>query len=251
VKPKYYQEMQEVENEHWWFSARRKYIQILLFRILTRKKNLRICEIGCGTGGNLEMLSAFGRLDAVEMNDYARSIAKKRQIPNVDYIQSGYLPDRIGLAKKYDAVFALDVLEHVENADRAVATLKRLLKEDGILVSTVPAYQWLWSRHDEVNMHYRRYTKRTFNKLFEDEGMNVIYESYFNTLLFPIVAIFRLVGSIFKRKQKFISTDLKIPPPRLNNLLGFIFNIESNWSGITSMPFGLSVISVSKLKRSL
>lgn len=246
----YYKKMQEVENEHWWFNARRKYIQALLLRVLAGKNNLRICEIGCGTGGNLEMLSTFGRLDAVEMNDYARSIAEEKQFPNVDLILAGYLPDRIELTEKYDAVFSLDVLEHVESDAKAVVTLKDLLKKDGILVSTVPAYQWLWSRHDEVNMHYRRYTKGTFVRLLEDGGLNVIYASYFNTLLFPIVAISRYIESCFQGKKIAISSDLTIPPAAVNYLLGLIFNIESNWSGRLSMPFGLSVVTVATLGNS-
>lgn len=249
MKPSYYQEMREVENEHWWFVARRNYIQALLLRILANKKNLRICEIGCGTGGNLEMLSTFGQLDAVEMNDYAKSLAKQRKIPNVDCILSGYLPDQINLAGEYDAVFALDVIEHVKHDDKAVDALSKILKNDGIIIATVPAYQWLWSRHDEVNMHYRRYTKKEFIRLFEDNGLNVTYASYFNTLLFPIAAITRFVESVFNRRKKTRSTDITLPPPSLNRFLKFTFNIEKIWSGRFSIPFGLSVIVIAESKK--
>lgn len=238
-----------VEDQHWWFKARRKYLKNLLTRLLNGKKNLKLCEIGCGTGGNLEMLSSFGTLDAVEMNDYARTMAEAKNLPCVRRVLSGYLPDGIELREKYDIVLALDVLEHVENDKGAVRTIKSLLKDEGYLVTTVPAYQWLWSRHDEVNMHFRRYTRQSYSNLLNSEGLNITYASYFNSLLFPTVALERLIEKAFKTNID-TSTNLGIPSAIINRALYIIFNTESLWAGRLSVPFGLSVVAIAKYDHS-
>lgn len=243
-----YTAFSSLEDKHWWFIARRQYIKKIISHFFS-DKDVRFCEIGCGTGGNLPMLSAFGKLDAVEMNDEARATIDISKISNLNSLHAGYLPDDIPLTESYDGVFTLDVIEHVEDDSSAVRAIKPLIKNNGYLVLTVPAYQWLWSSHDEANHHYRRYTKRKIERLLNDAGYTIEYSSYFNTLLFPLAAISRIVAELFKLSKNSDEYSLKMPSRLTNTLFKNIFWLESYWAGRLKMPFGLSIIVVAKMSQ--
>jgi len=244
-----YDEMAKQEGQHWWFVARRKYVQKLISKYFPPDSKYRVCEIGCGTGGNLEMLSQLGCVDAVELNESARQVAKSKEIKNVLGVCSGYLPDGIPLTEKYDGVFSLDVIEHVENDLEAVKALKSLIAENGRLIVTVPAYQWLWSAHDEVNHHFRRYSKKTFLELFDSAGLKIRYVSYFNSILFPLALLSRITEKISPNKTATKTWGVKYPSVWVNALLKKIFELESIWAGKFSIPFGLSIVVVAELEK--
>lgn len=242
-----YHEFSKLEAKHWWFTGRRRYLQTVIERFFNNTSKLSVCEIGCGTGGNLGILSQFVKTDAVEMNDDARQLAKEKQIKNAK-IHSGYLPDNIPLTEQYDGVFALDVVEHVEDDLAAIKRLKSLVNKDGLLITTVPAYQWLWSKHDIANHHFRRYTKKRYCQLIESAGLEVCYASYFNTILFPLAVLSRLVEFITDKFASNQDATLSMPTAFINRLFSVIFNLESLWASKISMPFGLSIIVVAKHK---
>lgn len=242
---KLYDTFSVVEEEHWWFVARRAYLSACLSRFMAADGSHKLAEIGAGTGGNFSMLTRFGELDAVETDENALRIAAAKAVENdrVVSLQHGWLPDNIPLKCRYDCVLALDVVEHVEDDQAAIDALVNLLKPSGYLLITVPAYQWLWSAHDEVNHHYRRYTAGGLRSLLNHQGVKILKLGYFNTLLFPIALIRRLWGRWMKNGSSPF-TDLQLPGRPVNISLKAIFSLESIWAGRLTMPFGLSVMTV-------
>jgi SAM-dependent methyltransferase len=236
-----YHRLDQLEGQHWWFCARRKILTSVLKQFAPKHDGLRVLEAGCGTGGNLQMLSAFGELDAFELDDEARSIAKSK-LP-MD-IKSGMLPDQIPYAPgKFDVVVAFDVIEHVEKDIESLASLGLQLAPGGRLVMTVPALPWLWSKHDETHHHFRRYTSKQLNETLIKAGLQPVKISYFNTLLFPLIAGLRLIRKFFGITE---SADDAMPSKPINGFLKLIFSFESNWVGRVYMPFGVSLLAVAE-----
>jgi len=120
------------------------------------------------------------------------------------------------------------------------------LKQDAWLITTVPAYQWLWSAHDDANHHKRRYTKTNYCKLLRSAGYEIHYSSYFNTLLFPLAVISRLIGRVSSNSDQQVYSGLSLPAKPINTFLQFLFRLESYWAARLSMPFGLSIVVVAK-----
>jgi SAM-dependent methyltransferase len=236
-----YHRLDQLEGQHWWFCARRKILTSVLKQFAPKHDGLRVLEAGCGTGGNLHMLSTFGQLDAFELDDEARAIAKAK-LP-MD-IKSGMLPDQIPYGEgKFDVVVAFDVIEHVEKDIESLASLGRQLAPGGRLVMTVPAMPWLWSKHDETHHHFRRYTSNHLNETLLKAGLKPVRISYFNTLLFPLIVGLRLVRKAFGITE---TADDAMPSKSVNNILKSIFGFESNWVGKVSMPFGISLLAVAE-----
>jgi SAM-dependent methyltransferase len=233
--------LDQLEGQHWWFAARRKILKNVISQFAPKKSDLRLMEAGCGTGGNLQMLSSFGKLEAFELDDQARDIAKGK-LP-MD-IKSGMLPDQVPYKDgSFDVVVAFDVIEHVEKDIESLAKLGQQLAPGGRLVMTVPAMPWLWSKHDETHHHYRRYTSASLNEALLKAGLKPVRISYFNTLLFPMIAGLRLARKVFGITE---SADDAMPSPAVNGVLKSIFGFESNWVGKVSMPVGVSLLAVAQ-----
>ena len=236
-----YQRLDQLEGNHWWFCARRKILNSVIERFAPKRANLRVMEAGCGTGGNLHMLAKFGTLDAFELDDEARDIAKSK-LP-MD-IKSGMLPDQIPYAPgKFDVVVAFEGIEHVEKDVESLASLAKQLAPGGRLVMTVPALPWLWSKHDETHHHYRRYTRKALNETLIKAGLKPVRVSYFNTLLFPLIAGLRLTRKTFGLKEQ---ADDAMPSAMTNRILKSVFGFESNFIGRIPMPIGVSLLAVAQ-----
>lgn len=233
--------LDQLEGQHWWFAARRKILKNVISQFAPKKSDLRLMEAGCGTGGNLQMLSSFGKLEAFELDDEARDIAKSK-LP-MD-IKSGMLPDQVPYQDgSFDVVVAFDVIEHVEKDVESLAKLGQQLAPGGRLVMTVPAMPWLWSKHDETHHHYRRYTSASLNEALLKAGLKPLRISYFNTLLFPMIAGLRLVRKVFGITE---TADDAMPSAAVNGVLKSIFGFESNWVGKVSVPVGVSLLAVAQ-----
>jgi SAM-dependent methyltransferase len=233
-----YEQMAELDQRHWWYVARREVIAALIRNDVRPPANARVLEIGCGTGHNLAMLSEFGHVDALELDDEARAVAEKRLGRNV---MSAPLPGLSGVPQKhYDLIGAFDVVEHVEDDRAALASIAERLKPGGKLVLTVPAHQWMWSAHDVVNHHKRRYSKRGLRRLLEESPLKLDTIGYFNSLLFP-VAIAERLSSKLRGKD---DADLTLPPAPLNTVLERIFAAERHLVGRLPLPPGLSLFAV-------
>lgn len=237
-----YERMAEHDEEHWWYRARRTILADIIRReIALCEHGGRILEIGCGTGHNLAMLSGFGAVDAIEIDEGAREFAARRLGRPVG---EAPLPGLEGVAEgSYDLVAILDVLEHVEADCAALASIARRLKPGGKILITVPAGQWMWSGHDVANHHFRRYSRASLRKVIGEAGLHCDFVSYFNTLLFPLAAAARIAGKITGRE----GSDDAMPSRSLNALFEKAFAFERHLLGRVSMPFGVSLIAIVSL----
>ena len=236
MDPQIYQKMMALEETHWWFVARRTILDQVINK-LTLPESAEIFEAGCGTGGNLGMLAHHGQVCAMELDETARLFACNLKLAE---IQSGCLPNDIPFPdRKFDLIVLLDVLEHVEEDSASLQALATKLKPSGWLLVTVPAYAWLWSKQDELLHHKRRYLLRNLHQLVSSVGYNVHFASYFNSVLFPLIAAIRLVQGLFDKG----GNELTMPPNLINKILIFLFAAEGHFIGrFLSLPFGVSIL---------
>jgi SAM-dependent methyltransferase len=228
----------EEDRAHWWFLGRRAVILAEMARRLPAGR-ARMAELGCGSGGMLEALSRFGTAVGVETDATLRARAQERGLD----VRAGALPDAIPLHPgRWDAVCLFDVLEHVDDEAGALAACRRLLVPGGRLFVTVPAYAWLWSRHDELLGHRRRYTARALRQVAERAGFTVERLTYFNTILAPPIMAVRIVRAALRRPGH----DLDRPAPWLNRALAACFSAEAGLLRWTSPPFGISILLVAR-----
>lgn len=233
-----YARMADVETSHWWFAGRRAILATLVDRVLKGRSAPRILEAGCGSGGNLGMLARFGRLEAFEYDAEARAAASARSGFPVVF---GALPDEVPHADgSFDLVALFDVLEHIDDDVGSLRSLGAKLKDDGRLLITVPALPWLWSEHDVVHHHKRRYTRRSLEAAVRDAGLEAETIGWFNTLLFPLALLNRLAKILTGRG----GPDDALPAEPLNRALHRVFAFERHLVGRVPMPIGLSLYAV-------
>jgi len=234
-----YKKMFENEKSFWWYVARRKIIFSAMTKMNVSKGN--ILELGSGTGGNVSFLSRFGSYTGIEKEQIAINYAKTK-FPDTKFIQ-GALPQIFNeITEKYNTIVLLDVIEHIEDDLKTLKSTASLLKENGFLIMTMPAFPFLWSNHDVVHHHHRRYTKKALFTLCQDSGYSIKYHSYFNFLLFPIILSIRFFKKIFNLK----SSDDKPTSNIINKVLIKIFGFESLLIPHLRLPFGLSHIIILK-----
>jgi SAM-dependent methyltransferase len=237
-----YERMAAHDTTHWWYRARRDILADYLTRWGDLPKDARILEIGCGTGHNLPMLAQFGEIDAIEIDETARAKASERLGKPVG---TAPLPELVGVAPgSYDLVAVLDVIEHVEDDVAALKAIATALKPGGKILITVPAHQWMWSAHDVVNHHKRRYSKSGFAALLAKAGLQGRKLGYFNTLLFPVAVAARFAGKLMGKDD----SDDSPPPKPLNSLFEGIFRVERHLVGRMPLPPGLSLIALASVK---
>jgi SAM-dependent methyltransferase len=230
--------MAEQDQIHWWYVARRKILATLIAREADLPGDARILEIGCGTGHNFEMLKGFGRLDALEVDEGARALARTRLGHEVG---DAPLPGLPGVPDgAFDLIALLDVLEHVDNRADSLRSIAAKLRPDGKILITVPAYQWMWSAHDLAHHHKLRYSKKGLRRDAEAAGLKVLKLGYFNSLLFPVAAAVRVLGKIAGKT----SSDDKVPPRPLNILFEKIFGLERHVIGRMPFPAGVSLFAL-------
>ncbi len=243
MKRELYDQLYVQEKTHWWFVSRRAILsKVLSSRLfINRKKAPLILEIGCGTGGNLELLSKFGTLSAIEFDKEALQLSKEKNVCNV---VEGSLPHHIPLDKTYNVIAMFDVLEHIEEDLASLLAIKKILHKNGRLLLTVPAFMFLWSDHDDLHHHKRRYTKKSLTNVLKQAGYNIEYLTYFNTFLFPVVSLVRLVSRLLKRRS---GSDISNSTPSfLNDFLTVLFSAERHFFPRFSFPFGVSLLVVVK-----
>jgi SAM-dependent methyltransferase len=221
-----YKEMAELENEHWWFVARRAILKSIIHRFSLRGKTL---EVGPGTGGNLPLFE--GEVSVLEPNQEAINYLQDK---NVQIIKGGI--GEVSIDSDYDVIACLDVVEHLDNNVAGVKAVFEGLKSGGHFLITVPAFQFLWSKHDENHHHKRRYTKREIVSLLNEVGFEVHFASYFNFFLFPLAVVGRMLGQ----------TGAGKPNVLLNFLFEKIFSFERFFLNWSPLPIGLSIVVVAK-----
>jgi SAM-dependent methyltransferase len=242
----YYKKYYTLEREHWWFTARAKIIMTHIRRIFSHQTDLNILNIGAATGYSSELLQQFGAVTSVEFDEdcynFTRNVVK---IP----IQQGSILALDFPDNTFDLVCAFDVIEHVEDDRLAVSEMRRVAKKGGVMCVTVPAFMFLWSEHDVVNHHFRRYTQKILRGLFL--GKNTpIFHSYFNFWLFFPIAAVRVFLRLFTKKhlvkpeQAQSDFDNFKGNSGINTLLKYIFLSENLFlKRLIPLPIGVSILS--------
>jgi SAM-dependent methyltransferase len=230
-----------LQEEHWWFVARRDVIQSFIKMQMPQGSGSKVLEIGCGVGGNVGLLSQSGQYRGIDMHK-----------PAIDYCSEKYpqfefqctrvedIPQEFS-SNKFDSIYLLDVLEHIDDQVAILKSTQNYLTQSGKILLTVPAFKFLWSPHDDFVHHVRRYTKAGLKKVLEDSGYKVERISYFNSILFPLALIQRLGMRMLNKK---LNTHLSTPPTIVNWLFKVIFTQEAWILKRINLPVGLSIIAV-------
>lgn len=244
-----YRDMARLEQNHWWFVGRRKILDTIVNRTLHSSgatSTPRILEIGAGTGGNHDLLSRYGATNFVEMEPLARDFFKQR-FPAAN-LTAGKLPNDLAFApeQNFDLICLFDVLEHIEDEKASLARIKSLLAPGGNFILTVPAYQFLFSTHDKLNHHHRRYHRAQLKALLVNSGFHVEKISYINMLLLPLALVVRAADQLFKNKK---SSGASMPSPFVNYIMSGLFGVESKVLPYINLPCGLSLLVVATNKK--
>src|SRR4029077_9469160 len=164
------------EDRHWWYRGRRSVLERVVAD-LRLPADARILDAGCGSGRNMVEFARHGSVTGIELSETSVCLARARQAGEVvegSVLEMPFQQDSFELAA------SLDVIEHLEDDLGALRELRRVVAPDGALLVTVPAYQWLWSGHDEINHHRRRYTRRSLHDVAERAGWTQDHPTFFH-----------------------------------------------------------------------
>lgn len=238
MEKKAYEIIENFEDWFWWNRARKNIIIDTIINNIYNLESKKLLDIGCGSGDFLSSISQYVS-NCIGIEGYEYSHKKYNNIKICNIFDNG-LEDH-----SFDIITSLDVMEHIENENDFLNEIKRLSNGKYILL-TVPAYQFLFTYHDEINNHYRRYNKNRLKKLLLENSFEIVKISYFNFFLFPPFFIVRIIDKIFnlKRIEKEKNTIF-------NELLYKIFNFEKYLLRRINLPFGSSLIVLCKLKNEI
>jgi SAM-dependent methyltransferase len=228
------------EDRHWWYQGRRHVLERVIAP-LGLPAHARILDAGCGSGRNMVDLAHHGTVTGVELSSASVALARER---NAGEVLEGSVMDMPFDEATFDLAVSLDVIEHLEDDIGALRELRRVTKPSGTLLVTVPAYQWLWSGHDEINHHHRRYNRRSLLAAAQSAGWQPQSSTHFNSLLLPAAILLRALER-FKPSATKSSLDLWVPPAPLNWALRQPLNLEAAVIGRGgSIPAGLSLLAM-------
>ncbi|CAK0742348.1 Methyltransferase domain-containing protein [Gammaproteobacteria bacterium] len=225
-----------MEDDHWWFRARRE----LLWQLVARRiypLPQRLLEIGCGTGGNLLFLKNYiPQVTGIDPSPLAARLAQQRT--GLDIRHGNFQEIPIHEWQTIELVLLADVLEHVENDQAFLYELWSRMADESYLLLTVPAHSFLWSNHDICLGHYRRYAPGQLIALFAELPAQILVSRPLNTLLFPAIAGYRLLSR--EKERPASQSDFFSMPAWLNTLLWAIFRLEGLWFPLRLLPMGVS-----------
>jgi SAM-dependent methyltransferase len=229
----------EVEDDHWWYRGRRRVIREALLA-LKLAPGIQILDAGCGSGRNMIELAEFGEVTGLELADASVEAARER---GVGEVVAGSVDEMPFADDSFDLAVSLDVIEHLPDEHQSLSELRRVVKPGGTLLVTVPAYGWLWSDHDIVNHHYRRYTRAMLEQAAARAGWQTVSTTHFNGFLLPAAIAAR--GAMRLRRAKHPVSDLERTPGSLNPMLEWPLRIEAWMIGAgRRIPAGLSLMAV-------
>ncbi|MDB4956229.1 MAG: hypothetical protein JWO36_3798 [Myxococcales bacterium] len=242
MDPRVYDALALEEDQHWWFVGRRMILRDLLQTHLRPRAARRILDVGCGTGGMFPMLSQLGHVEGADSSPAAIAYTHAR-FPSFK-VHEAALPDQLP-ASAWDVITAFDVIEHLDEPVACLRSMREHLADDGQIAITVPAYEMLWSEHDVLHHHKRRYTQSSLADHLAQADLRVRYMTHFNTWLFPVIAGVRLASKLLpavrKREHKSLDT-----PQRFNRLLAWLFASERLALARTTLPVGVSIFAIAE-----
>jgi len=243
--------MRRVEETHWWFAGRRRIIESFLERLCSKTNlessgdgrqsaPLKILDVGCGTGANLEMLAQFGKAEGVDVSGEALSFCRARGLENVKQGEAEALPYE---NSSFDLVTGLDVVEHLDDDLAGLKEMRRVLRPGGHALVFVPAFMFLWGVQDDISHHRRRYTLDQLKRTVRQAGFRVERASYANISFFTPILIGRLLMRGLRLRPE---SENNITIGFLNGVLGKLFGAESLALRYLNFPFGVSIICVAR-----
>ena len=238
--------LRRVEEKHWWFVGRRRIIKSFVEPLVKRLKEARpgeaikILDVGCGTGANLELLSEFGDAEGVDVSTEALSFCKARGLAQVKQGAAESLPYE---DNSFDLVTGLDVVEHLDDDLAGLKEMWRVLRRDGKTLLFVPAFMFLWGVQDDISNHRRRYTLKELKQVVREAGFEIERATYVNISFFAPI----LIGRLFMRATGVRpESENNINIGFLNGALGKLLGSESHWLRFLNFPFGVSIILVAR-----
>jgi SAM-dependent methyltransferase len=230
----------QAEDRHWWYRGRRRVLDAIISGLQLGSQP-RILDAGCGSGRNMLELARYGEVTGIELSDTSVSLARERHTGEV---LKGSILDTPFASDSFDLAVCLDVVEHLQDDVGALRELRRVVAPGGSLLVTVPAYERLWSTHDEVNHHHRRYNRRTLLQAAQEAQWRCVFTTHFNSLLLPVATLLRVLDRLNTHATE-SSLDLWLPPAPLNSLLQMPLNLEAALIGKgLRIPAGLSLLAV-------
>jgi len=234
----------ELEATIWWLQGRKHIIRNYLEEAGSQKKIEKIMDVGCGSGGNFDVLAEFAGVLGIDRSPPLVMRARARGIAETVYENDFFdfpVPDKIDLFTLFD------VLEHIEHDSDFFKKLKRTAPPDHMLLISVPACQFLYSDHDRLLHHYRRYSRKTLHALLRDNGYEIVRSSYFMFFLFPFALLSRFKEKIMRlSRKKQTGVNIGEVPNWLNRILAKILYMESRFSRYFSFPVGLWIFVLAK-----
>ncbi|MGB7203567.1 MAG: class I SAM-dependent methyltransferase [Pyrinomonadaceae bacterium] len=249
--------MDEVEGSHWWFVGRRAILESFLKGIVGRLEsrlqaasartgpakagtpNLRILDVGCGTGANLEMLSQYGEAEGVDVSDDALEFCRRKGLK----VQKGLAETLPYDNDSFDLTTALDVVEHLDDDVAGLKEMHRVTKRGGYSLVFVPAFMWLWGVQDDISNHRIRYTKSQIVERLQRAGYEIERATYANFTFFAPI----LGGRVFMKLTGIKpASENNINISALNGVFGKLFSAERFLLSKLNFPFGVSIIVVAR-----
>jgi 2-polyprenyl-3-methyl-5-hydroxy-6-metoxy-1,4-benzoquinol methylase len=232
------------EESHWWFAARSEIVRRIIDQYGNVKPGDTILDIGCGTGAILRELSGKYNVVGIDMSPLAVEYSKKRGLKNVFQMPVQEFPKEKFNVK---AAILLDVIEHIDDDVDVLRTARDIVAPDGRVIITVPAHMWMWSSHDVINHHKRRYSKESLLKALDAAGLEPVKLSYYNTLLFPLAAAKKFMDR--KRDTEGAHEAVDQPGGFVNSVFKTIFASEKLLVPHVNLPFGVSLLAVTRPRK--
>ncbi|MEL6124111.1 MAG: methyltransferase domain-containing protein [Bacteroidota bacterium] len=240
----YYDQYAIAERSHWWFLGREKILSQMVDKYSAKdsKQELSILNIGAATGRTSEWLSAFGSVTTSEFDPDCCEYLKQQGVA----VEQASMTELPYADDSFDVVCAFDVIEHIDDHEMAMKELKRVLKPEGRGYVSVPALMQLWSDHDVINHHYRRYTRSELEEVITKTGLNRVRLSYFNFVMFPLIYIVRRYVSKPSQNHNEAKSDFSSYKVggATNAILKWLFSTERRWLRFANFPIGVSLLAV-------
>jgi ubiquinone/menaquinone biosynthesis C-methylase UbiE len=234
----YFDTMARHARTHWWYEGRRELVRHTLRRFAM--PDGRVLDVGCGTGDNMEMLEDVSGV-AVVGTDLSAHALRHAARGRTEIALAEDLPVA---AETCGLVTSMDVVEHLDDDLVGLREYRRVLTQQGLLLLTVPAYQWLWSEHDVRAAHRRRYRVGGLRSVVEAAGFEVLHTTYYNSFLVPPAALLRRTP--FRRFVKQTDEEVGNTSPFVSKVMTALTKLERRLALRGSVPFGLSILLVGR-----
>lgn len=245
----------QLEAKSFWCQSRSRILDAIIQKYAKPSGKTRFLEVGCATGGFIRTLMQRDNIDITGSEIYINGLKyAKKNLPGVEFIQFDATKESIN--ETFDMIGAFDVIEHIEEDEKAIANIYRLLNDGGHFVVTVPQYMFLWSRLDEIVMHKRRYSSKELVQKLEKAGFTIRFNSSFLFMLFPLMVLTRLRDRVSKKpdlaeqpKSQSEFQDRVEFPPLLNWIFDKFMRIDEALIKLgIPLPFGGSLLVVAQKK---